>query len=326
MLKERYRQNAATIHADEQLIERTLDAAALPRAKAVPISAAGQQLIIGFVCTLVVIVAFIPRLMHPHNDILTYNGELPEATGDLMPLDNPSNDLFLSFSDVKLVSDTELSLILTIHGDKVDPLTTIDYDFNDYNSSLPYIYGTQLERIDAYEGQPANELRFLLTIDSRKRHILEALGPTLELDIFRYTIGNQKTETVHEIDWNTVDFTLQDTDEPIVDLGSGLSICSFGFSDEGWLIVQSRRPHTALEPTYIMTWISPDGTNSDRTNIYMRHGKQYVEGDYIYSDYTFPVTREEVDGMDIGIFCFIAGEEIRGSWPITIDLSHLSAE
>lgn len=324
MLKQRYNQAQNAIHADEELIDRTLAAAAHPHKKTAPISPAGRRLIIGFVCTMVVIVALLPRLTHPHQDILTTNGELPEATGYLLPL--PSDDLTLSVSDVKLDSDTMVSLILTVQGDKVDPSTTINHHYRDQKGLLPSIYGSGLHTLDRYEGQPSNERRFRIDFETKGRHILDALGPTLYLDIDRYTIGNQQFQTLHEIDWNNVDFTLQKDSEPIIDLGSGLSICGFGFTDQGWLTVQSRWPYTSLEPTYIMTWLSPDGTDSDRTNIYMREGKQYVEGDYIYSDTTFPVTREELNGIELGIAYCIAGEEIRGNWSITVDLSHLSAE
>ena len=326
MLKQRYNQAVSGIHADEELIQSTLNTAARPRTKSAPISAAGRRLIIGFACTLVLILTLLPRLMHPPQDILTSNGEPPATTGDLLPLRSPSDDLTLSVSDATLVSNTELSLILTVRGDKVDPRTTINYNYRDQNGLLPYIYGSQRETMNRYEGQPSNERRFRISFETKGRHILDALGPTLHLAIDRYTIGNLEAETVHEIDWNNVDFTLQESREPIIDLGSGLSVCGFGFTDEGWLIVQSRWPYTALEPTYIMNWLSPDGTDSDRTNIYMREGKQYVKGDYIYSDYTFPVTREELDGIGLGIVYCIAGEEIRGNWSITVDLSHLSAE
>lgn len=321
MLKQRYNQAVNAIHADEELIELTLDAAARPRTKSAPISPTGRRLIIVFVCTLVVIAALLPRLTHPHQDILTSNGELPEDTGDLLPL--PSDELTLSISDVQLLSDTELSLILTMQGDKVDPLTTIDWD---YHSTFPSVYVSETRMLDAYEGQPENEQRFQLIIESRERHILDVLGPTLNLRITRYTIGNQKTETVHEIDWSTVDFTLQEEGEPIIDLGSGLSICGFGFSEEGWLIVQDRCPITSLDPTYIMNWLSANSEDAARSEIYIRKVTSYVKGDYRYSDSIFPVTREELAGIDLGILAVVAGEEIRGSWPITIDLSHLTAE
>lgn len=324
MLKERYTQAANTLHADEELIERTLEAASCPRAKHAPISAAGRRLIIGFVCALVMIVVLMPQLTHPHEDIVTSTGELPEDTGGLLPL--PSDELTLSVSDVELDSDTMLSLILTVQGDKVDPYTTINHHNRNQNGHPLDIYESGLHTLDRYEGQPSNERRFQIYFKTKGRHILDALGPTLYLDIDRYTIGNQALETVHEIDWNNVDFTLQKGSEPIIDLGSGLSICGFGFTAKGWLIVQSRWPYTSLEPTYIMTWLSPDGTDSDRTNIYMREGKQYVEDDYIYSDTTFPVTRDELDGLELGIAYCIAGEEIRGNWSITVDLTHLSAE
>lgn len=324
MLKQRYNHAVNAIHADEELIDRTLEAAVHRQTKPAPISAAGQRLIIGFVCTLVVIVMLLPRLIQPHQDILTSNGEVPETSGRLLPL--TSDDLALSISDVQLLSDTELSLILVIQGDMVDPLTTIDYDFRDQNGFLPSISSSRMYTVDRYEDQPSNECRFQISFESKGRHILEALGPTLNLNIERYTIGNQQTETVHEIDWNHVDFTLQEGGEPLIDLGRGLSICGFGFTEDGWLIVQSRCPYTALDPTFIITWLSPDGTDSDRRNIYMREGNQYVEGDYVYYDSTFPVTHEELDGMKLGIYTTVAGKEILGNWPITIDLNHLSSE
>lgn len=324
MLKQRYEQAASVLHADEELIERTLHAAARSRAKTVSISPGGRRLIVGFVCTLVVLMALMPRLMLPHQDILTTSEELPASTGDLLPL--PSDELTLSVSEVELVSDTQLSLILTVQGDKVDPLTTIDFDYTDINGNRPGVSHVHFGQADEYEGQPSNERCFNILFESKGRHILEVLGPTLNLDISRYTSGNQKSQPIHEIDWNAVDFTFQEEGEPIIDLGNGFSFSGFWFTDEGLLTVQSRWPSASLDPTYIIIWLSPDGTNDDRTNIYLQKSTQYVAGDSIYSNYTFPVTRDELDGMSLVTYIILAGEEVLGNWPISVDLSHLSVE
>lgn len=321
MLKQRYTQAASAIHAGEELVERTLDAAAHPRTKPAPVSAAGRRLIIGFVCTLVMLVALLPRLMHPHQDVLTSNGELPEATGELLPL--PSDDLTLSVSDIKLVSDTKLSFVLTATGDKVDPHTTLDYNIE---PASPYLSGSGLRPIDKYEGQPSNEVRFLLTIKTNDYPILDALGNSLEVTFFRYTSGSTYTEIVHEIDWNTVNFSLLEAGEPIIDLGHNMAVTGFGFTDDGWLTVQSRRPAEALDPTGVIIWLSPDDSSSPLTNIYYRAAKQYQAGDFSYHNNTFAVTRDELLGLTLVTHISFTEEEIHGNWPVTVDLSQLTAE
>ena len=71
---------------------------------------------------------------------------------------------------------------------------------------------------------------------------------------------------------------------------------------------------------------STDGTNESSTNIYMRGGKQYSSGEYCYNNQVFHITQDELDGMYLVTAISLAGEVIEGYWPVTVDLTQLTAE
>ena len=340
MLEERYRQNAAAIHADDRLIDRTLDAAQ-PRPKAAPISAGGRRLIIGFVCALALIVTLSAPMLKPPRDVVTSPGELPGTTDTPISAAPLSDELTLSVSDVKLESDSKLSLILTVQGDRVDPYTYINVDY----PHLQYLSGSGVGHLGGYEDQQPHEVRYRFYIESKDRDILYALGDYLELTVDRYTSGTTQTETVHEIDWDSMEFSPSETgepitrfgnhqvvsgigfaEEPIIDLGNGLSISGLGFTEEGWLIVQSRCPYEAPEPTYTIVWLSPDGTNDSDTNLYMDASHQNGDGEYAYNNQVFHITQEELDSVHLVTHTILAGNIIEGKWSILVDLSHLTEE
>lgn len=323
MFEERYKRVTDSIHADDDLIERTLEAAEQPRIRTRP-KYTGLRLALGTICAFVLVVIASARIMPPPKDIVTSNVETPGNSEQFLPLPSklPSDDLTLSVSNVTLVNDSELSLILTVSGDKVDPLTYIDLDYPFFQD----LYGSGWGHIDHDEDRQPHENRYRFTIESKDHPILESLGPTLELTVYGYTSGTTQTEIVHEIDWSSMDFPLSETGEPMIDLGSGLAITGLGFTEEGWLTVQSRWPYDSHDITNVHTWLSPDGANDPSTCLYMRGGKQYVAGDHIYNNQTFHVTRDELDSICLVTCVTLPGEVIEGNWPITVDLSHLTTE
>ena len=314
MPEERYKAMMAQVHAGHGLIDRVLQPRT-PR-RSTPLRAA-----IAMACCLVMLTAAFVLLTPPPKDLVTPTEQTPlDGNAALAPL--PSDELTISVSDVKLEDPYTLSMVITARGDKVDALTElyVDYPLNEYitgSGSLPLDTDVEL--------QP-NEVICRFSIETKKRPILEVLDNPLELSVWGYTSGTTQSETLHAIDWASQNYDLQNTGEPIIDFGGGLTLNGFGLSEEGWLITQTRWPVDSAAPTVVYTWLSPDGTNDDATNITMRIARQYGSGDYVYNEVTLPATRDELEGMYLVTYVRRNSEEIKGNWPFTVDLSHLTAD
>lgn len=315
MPEERYKAMMAQVHAEGRLIDRVLQA---PRPRHNPLLRTAAAL----VCCLALIAAALRFLPLPPKDLVTVSSQAPD--GAAPPVSSPpSDELSLSVSDVQLLSDTELSLILTVRGDRVDPLT--DIDLRDSAEHIS-IYRSSLSNVDESEDRKPNELRFKYTIETRDTPILDALEDTLTLTVFRYSVGTTESEPLHDVDWANLDYTLPEAGEPIIDLGNDMAVTGFGITDEGWTTVQIRWPFEALEPTTIILSLQLAEQKTPQRRIYVRTGEQYSAGGYIYFNWTFPVHPDELQGAQLATYIRLVPEAVYGEWTTTVDLSALKAE
>lgn len=315
MPEERYKAMMAQVHAEGRLIDRVLQA---PRPRHNPMLRTAAALF----CCLALIAAVLRFLPLPPKDLVTVSSQTPD--GAPLPVSSPpSDELFLAVSDVQLLSDTELSLILTVRGDRVDPLTDIDLTHSGEHIS---IYRSGLRNADEYEDRKPNELRFQYTIEAKDYPILDALEDTLTLTVFRYTVGTTETESLHDIDWLNLDYNLQRAGEPIIDLGRDMAVTGFGVTDEGWTIIQARLPLEALEPTWIMLSLQPAEQEIPQRRIYASTGEQYVAGDYIYYNWTFHVHPNELNDAQLATYIRVVPEAVYGDWFVEVDLTSLKSE
>lgn len=315
MPEERYKALMAQVHADSRLIDRTLHAA---RGQQTPL----LRMAAALACCLALIAAAFYFLPQPPKDLVTVSSQVPGGT--LNPVTSPpSDELSLAVSDVQLLSDTELSLILTVRGDRVEPLT--DIDLRDSAEHIR-IYRSSLSYVDESEDRKPNELRFQYTIETKDTPILEALEDTLTLTVFRYSVGTTESEPLHDVDWANLDYTLPEAGEPIIDLGNDMAVTGFGITDEGWTTVQVRWPYAALNGTCIILSLLQEGPDDSQQFIYYRTGLQYVEEDYIYYNQTFPVHPDELHGTQLATYIRLVPESVYGEWSTTVDLTALKAE
>lgn len=315
MPEERYKALMAQVHADRKTVERALHAARPQRHQLLRMAAA-------LACCLALMATAFHFLPQPPEDLVTVSSQSPGGT--LNPVTSPpSDELSLSVSDVQLLSETELSLILTVRGDRVDPLTDIDLQNSAEHIS---IYRSSLSNVDEAEDRKPNELRFKYTIETRDTPILDALEDTLTLTVFRYTVGTTESEPLHDVDWANMDYTLPEAGEPIIDLGNDMAVTGFGITDEGWTTVQIRWPFEALEPTTIILSLQPAEQKTPQRRIYVRTGEQYYAGGYIYYNWTFPVHPDELQGAQLATYILLVPEDVYGEWSTTVDLTALKAE
>lgn len=315
MPEERYKAMMAQVHAGHGLIDRVLQPRQ-PR-RSTPLRAA-----IAMACCLVMLTAAFVLLTPPPKDLVTPNEQTTldgNAASSLAPL--PSDELTISVSDVKLEDPYTLSMVITARGDKVDALTEL---YIDHPSSEHILHSGHTNIADP-ENSPVNETKCLFTLETKERTILEVLDTTLALAVCEYTSGTTQVETLHKIDWTSQDFVLQNTGEPIIDLGGGLAVSGFGFSEEGWLITQACWPRTASAYTFAFTWLSL-GNADDSPNLYMQGATQYSSGDLVFNEEAFHITRDELKDVYLGTYIQYPAETITGNWPFTVDLSHLTAD
>lgn len=318
MLKERYQRRNESIRADDTLIDRTLDALDASAAKARPRSV-GFRLAVGFVCVLVLLVVAAARIIPPPKDIVAASNKTAD-TEDLLPLKSHSpDDLTLSVSGVTVINEHELSFILTVRGDKVDEQTNIGF-----TSDLFLRDGYSL----SYSGieSTANERSYQFTIIHNAHPILEWLDERLNIEITLYTSGNRKQETKHTLDWSTISFDAPHSEQPLIDIGEGIAITGFSFSEDGQLIVHSRYPENTPDGTYCIPWFIRPNPHAEGKKYYTRESQETRASGYWYSSYTFDITRDELDGLQLMTTTEFAGDVITGSWPFTVDLTQLSTK
>lgn len=324
MFEERYKRVTEGIHADEDLIERTLDAAETPPTKAIP-RHRGFRLAIGAVCIFVLLVVAVAHIVPPPKDVVASNGETPGNSEEFLPLPSklPSDDLILSVSDVTLSKENELTFILTLAGDRVDSRTIIDYE--EYTQAFPF-GTTSVGMLDPVEGQSEHEQRIKFTMELQEGTSLSNLGSALNMAVTQYTSGDYVETLEPDFDWATFPFSLENSD-CIFEISKNSVITAIGFSEDGNFTVRLRWDDMSPDQRYSVIWLTRTNPQTgEPEELYLKQGWQYYEGPIWYYDYTFGLGREELDGWQLVIHTFFTGEIIHGNWPFTVDLTHLITE
>lgn len=309
MFEERYNRMMESVEPSQELVRRTKEAAQPCKAQA----GAWKPVVVCVLCVMMMAVPVLWKVIHtslePHDVVISDNPSDPAPVNS-----PPSDELTLSVSDVKWESSTELTFILTIRGDKVDALTEIDFDVeNLWPSGGSYFVAERTK------DQADNEQRFQITreIDPKYQH---TLPESLILRVTRYTSGNIQYDTVHDIDWDTFEYSLARSGSPIIDLGGDMFITGLGFNEDGWLTIQIQKPYHAAEPTHSFPVLDNIATPQMTMEFFPWRINQYTEGDYEYYNTAISVTRDELGGTQLITYTRIAGETILGDWSVSIDL------
>lgn len=316
MLKERYRAMNDSIHADDELIDRTLDAidavAAKPHTRSV-----GFQLAVGFVCVLVLLVVAAARIVPPPRDVVAATNQT--AVDGLLPFKNPPPDApTLTVSHITLINEHELSFILTLQGGKVDQHTMIGYSIE------KFIFDSCTVAVaDDIVPPAANERSFCFTLKYKAGPILAKLGDALNLEIVRYSSHNQAHSYSIFPDWATVDFTRATTGEALYEVNQFFDLTGYSLTEAGELIVTTRSLAPAGSGSNCLPTLFDAAANSYHR---MREARTYSVDNCDYVAYTFDIHRDELTGMSLILHVQMDEEIIEGSWPFTVDLSQLTAE
>lgn len=313
MFEERYERMMEGVEPSPELLQRTLQAGKARRTR----TAAWKPVLVAALCVLLVAGAAAWRVMN------TGSTPLPVTTRNDVPAIRPASDeLTLSISDVTLVSEHELTFILTLQGDQLDPLTSIDYRLE----GLRYA-GSSYMLLEPSEGQPSDVQRFLFTLTRDDRPILEGAEDTLQLSIPWYTSGDTQTETIHDIDWSTVTAAeLPRVGSPLIPLGGDVALTALAYTEADGLSVQLRWPQDSCETTMAFPQLVRADTGEYPDKFIPWATTQYTAEGYILHNTTFQVTRSELADLRLITYTSLTGRVITGDWRTTIDLTALKGQ
>lgn len=326
MLKERYTQAFDALHAEDDLIDRTMDAAA---SRAHPRPKIRWQPAAVFVCALVALAVVFTQLPPPRDTLASANTEVAETTFLPLPDPTPSDDLTITVSNVGLTDYKHLHFNLTISGDKVNCLSYFNLQsaFNQKGMEAnivtldPSVLQPQAGQAFPYteSARPGNERNFIVRVTAPITTYWCKYGPELALSITQYSSGMDEKIVYHDVDWSTVDDTRPYNSAPLFDMEYGYGITAFSFQADGRLCIHMRRPEDTPEKLvgYVMLGKPKEaGRRGTLTRIDTSR-----ELGYIYTDLIMDITRDELDGYQLIVGSKNMGEVIRGNWTYTVDLS-----
>ena len=327
MLKERYAQAFRALHAEDDLIDRTMDAAAK---RARPQPKIRWQPAAVFVCALVALAVVFTQLPPPRDTLAATNME--EVEENLLPLPDPtpSDDLTITVSNVGLTDYKNLYFDLTISGDKVNSLSdfSLHTSFNQ-KGMRANVFDSDPSALADPRGsvasctktiRPGNERHFTVRVTAPITTYWCKYGPELQLSITQYTSGRDDKLVFYDVDWSTVDDTRPYNSAPLIDMDYGYAITAFSFEIDGRLCIHIRRPEGTPENLVGHAWLTkPDEAYSHRG--VMSRRERGSENGYVYTDLIMDITRDELTGYQLVTESENLGEVIRGNWTYTVDLS-----
>lgn len=312
MLKERYTQTFRALHAEDDLIDRTM-AAAANRAR--PREKLRWQPAAVIVCALVALVIAFAQMVPPPKDTVASSNR--NEVEDALPAPEPSDDLTITVSNVRMVDERTLSFDLVIRGDRVDKLSTFSFDHD-----LPVNLSTLPAPLDS--SAPDCERHFTVSLEASDNAYWNTYASTLHMTIIQYTSGNTWQQSAHAIYWDVLTEPSRYTGEPIIGLGAGIGITWFSFDPDGRLCIQLRQPEHLPDATWALIWLQKaDGLSP---NLYASQIREGNRDGNVYEDCIFDITREALPDYQLITFTQFTGETIRGNWPFTVDLTPLFAQ
>lgn len=324
-MKHRFNRLYSPIHADEALIQCTLEAAKQRESRR---TRAPWLLVPAVAAMLCIVIATVFLRNGTPEDAIAANGELPGTGEAFLPIESPDPDSLSIIADAEVISDTEIRVLVTLSGALVDPLTTIDVTYPHTVFGAVGYY-----RLEQQPGQPDNECRYELLLTMPDAQALADLGDTLDLSLCSYTSGNRWEEVVHEdLVWDDLEFVQQEpgrrphtrlpAGESLYHIGEGFDISNFGFAEDGRFIVQIRMSDQLLPGSYIRPALVPaTSPENEATYCYANTTEDTTIGQNWYQEYLFPVSLAKLNRYQLKTYVLYIGEIFYGNWSVTVDLN-----
>lgn len=354
MLEERYKQISESIHADEALIDRTLDAIEAsnkPRPRY-----ASFRVAVSVVCAIVLIAAACVNIVQPPKDIVASNGEKQTESTSFIPLSNtpaPKEIITVTAGTATIDADGIISVPLTIKGDAL--VNQVLFDFTDHHSEL--IAASHESDFLCY-AIPAGECQIIKKFRLQEGKSLNDLGENLSFLLSEITVFRNAAYVLHWwMDLNSLPFSQMQTCEAITscswwkvpenttpgpehihheviqrlapsdlyfDLGCGIAITGLGFNADNAFVIQIRVPMSLPFGSSCAASLMHD-INGERRLISGDHlGWWNDDFTYVYHQFTFPeVHPDNLHEYRLETGITPISDVIIGNWPIIIPISEI---
>lgn len=355
MIEKRYRSMMERIQPENDLLERTLDAAETHNRQA-PDRLSILRLTAGAVCALVLLVVVAARIFPPPRDVVASHGETPTESTTFVPLAStpaPHQDITVTAGTASIDAEGIISVPITIKGDAL--VNQVCLDFADNHPEL--ITASYEEDFHSYL-TTAGECQIIKRFHLQEGKTLSDLGENLSFSLSEITVYRNAAYVLHWfMDLNSLPVSQMQTREAITscswwkvpenttpgpehinreviqclspsdlyfDLGCGIAITGLGFNADNAFVIQMRVP-TSL----------PMGSSCIAHLMYDIHGdKRLIAGDhlgwwsddftYVYHQFTFPeVNPDNLHEYRLETGITPISDVITGDWPISIPVSEI---
>ncbi len=355
MFENRYCSIMERIQPENDLLERTLDAAE-KRNRQAPGRLPVLQLAAGAVCALVLLVIVAARILPPPRDVVASHGETPVESTTFVPLAStpaPHQDITVTTGTATIDAEGFISVPITIKGDAL--VNQVCLNFTDNHPELITA---------SYEGDfhsyltTAGECQIIKQFRLQDGKSLSDIGESLSFSLSEITVYRNAAYVLHWLmDLNSLPISQMQTCEAITscswwkvpenttpgpehinkeviqclapsdlyfDLGCGIAITGLGFNADNAFVIQMRVPMSL-----------PMGSSCIAQLRYDIHGEnRLISGDhlgwwndnftYVYHQFTFP----EVNPDNLHEYTLETGitpisDIITGNWPIIIPVSEI---
>lgn len=341
MFEQRYKQLYEHLHPSEALIQDVLSA---PR-RGKQTARLSKRWIVAICCFV----------------LLLTTGTAIAGTFDLMPiLEQFFPDTAKDFSAVNL-SDTEQGITMTVmqanltEEGHVDLLIEFSGEGID-DSALPFFYSTPLTDIGQgviLEYDKPNAILWrqsgyadanhpdwfadsgLYTVTMHRiclgRYFFPTFHTNLDLTALPIADSFENTATLwDDLNADEESQTCLVPGDPIITMAKGMAITAFGFTEDGYLIIQNRSPMNLLDGEGIGACLVPRGYAEDDWQhwVMWTNSRLWIDenSSSCYCENIYPVTAEELGSYTLRTYYYTVEEVLEGDWTVTIDVNNLSSQ
>lgn len=354
MLEERYKQISENIHADEVLIDRTLDAieaSNTPRPRY-----ASFRVAVSVICAIVLIVAACVNIVQPPRDIVASDGENLTESTSFIPFSStpvPKDIITVTAGTATIDAEGIISIPLTIKGDAL--VNQVLFDFTDHHSELIAVSHESdflCYAISAGEFQITKKYRL------QEGKSLDDLGENLSFSLSEITVFRNAAYVLHWLmDLNSLPFSRMQTCEANTsvswwkvpenstpgpehiqreviqclapsnlnfDLGCGICITGLGFNDDNAFMIQMCVPMSLPMGSSCIAQLVHD-IDGERRLLSGEHLGWWNDSfTYVYHQFTFPeVNPDNLHEYRLETGITPISDIIAGEWPIIIPVSEI---
>lgn len=355
MFEKRYRSMMERIQPEDDLLERTLDAAEKQNRQA-PGRLPVLRLAAGAVCAFVLLVIAVARILPPPRDVVASNGETLVESTTFVPLAStpaPHQDITVTAGTATIDAEGIISVPITIKGGAL--VNQVCLNFTDNHPELITA---------SYEGDfhsyltTAGECQIIKKFRLQEGNVLSDLGENLSFSLSQITVFRNAAYVLHWwMDLNSLPFSQMQTCEAITscswwkvpenttpgpehihreviqclapsdlnfDLGCGIAITGLGFNADNAFVIQMRVPMSLPFGSSCAASLMHD-INGSRRRISGDHlGWWNDDFTYVYHQFTFPeVHPDNLHEYRLETGITPISDVITGDWPITIPVSEI---